>query len=52
MRIRFDKKEGFIRVYDRTRYVVLFGREKYDFVYNRIKYLIGVKSWDYICYFS
>ena len=41
---RFDKIEGFIRVYDRTRYLVLFGSEKYDFIYNRITYLIGVKS--------
>ena len=33
-----------IRVYDRTRYLVLFGSERYDFIYNRIKYLINVKS--------
>ena len=26
------------------RYLVLFGSEKYDFSYNRIRYLIGVKS--------
>ena len=42
--IRFDKVEGFIRVYGETRYLVLFGGEKYDFIYNRIIYLIGVKS--------
>ena len=35
---------GFIRVYDRTRYLVLFRAEKYDFIYNRIRYIIGVKS--------
>ena len=29
--------------YDGTRYLVLFGGEKYDFIYNRIRYLIGVK---------
>ena len=34
--IRFNKIDGFIRIYD-TRYLVLFGREKYDFIYNRIK---------------
>ena len=26
--IRFDKIDGFIRVYDGTRYLVLFGSEK------------------------
>ena len=44
LRIRFDKVDGFIRVYDGTKYLVLFGGEKYDFIYNRIRYLIGVKS--------
>ena len=44
MRIMFDKIDGFIRVYRRTRYLVLFGAEKYDFIYNRIRYLAGVKS--------
>ena len=24
--------------------LVLFGGEKYDFIYNRIRYLIGLKS--------
>ena len=42
--IRFDKIDGFIRVYDRTRYLALFGTEKYDSIYNRIRYLIEVKS--------
>ena len=42
MRIRFDKIDGFIRVYDRTRYLVLFGREKRDLIYNRIRYLIEI----------
>ena len=38
-RIRLDKVDGFIRVYDRKRYLVLFGPEKYD--NNRIRYLIS-----------
>ena len=42
--IRFDKIDEFIRVYDGTRYLVIFGAEKYDAVYNRIIYLIEVKS--------
>ena len=36
-RIRFDKVEEFIRVYDGTRYLVLFEPEKYNAIYNRIK---------------
>ena len=41
--IRFDKIDEFIRVYDGTRRLMLFGSEKY-FIYNRIRYLVGVKS--------
>ena len=37
LRIRFDKVDGFI--IDRTRYLVLFGPEKYDAIYIRIRYL-------------
>ena len=44
LRIRFDKVEGFIRVYDGTRYLVLFGSEKDNVIFNRIRYFIGVKS--------
>ena len=44
LRIRFDKRDGFIRVYDGIRYLVLFKGEKYDFIYNKFRYLIGVKS--------
>ena len=43
MRIRFDKIDGFIRSYDRTTYFTLFGSEKYDAIYNRIRYLISSK---------
>ena len=46
--IRFDKIDGFIRVCDGARYLVLFGGQKYDFIYNRIRYLIGVKSGIYV----
>ena len=42
--IRFDKIDGFIRACDRTRYLVLFSPEKYHAIYNRIRYLIGVKN--------
>ena len=42
--IRFNKIDGFIRAYDGTRYLVLFRSEKYDSIYNRIRYIISVKS--------
>ena len=44
LRNRFNKIDGFIRVYDGTWYLVLFEVEKYDFVYNRSRYVIGVRS--------
>ena len=36
--------DRFIGVYDGSKYLVSFGGEKYDLIYNRIRYLIGVKS--------
>ena len=44
LRIRLDKVDGLIRIYGETRYLVLLGCEKIDFIYNRIRYLIGVKN--------
>ena len=43
-RIRFEKIDGFIRIYDGTRYLTFFGSEKYDDIYDRIRYLISLKS--------
>ena len=43
-RNRFDKINGYIRGYDGTKFVILFGGEKWDFIYNRIRYLTGVNS--------
>ena len=37
--IRVSKIDGFTRVYNGTRYLVLCGPEKYDAIFNRIKYL-------------
>ena len=34
-RIRFYKIDTFIRIYDRTRYLILFYSEKYDVIYDR-----------------
>ena len=42
LRINFDKVDGYIRVYDGTRCLVLL--EKYDFSYNMIRSFITVKS--------
>ena len=44
LRIKFDKIDGFIWIYDRTRYLTLFGSEKYDAIYNRIRYCGSLKS--------
>ena len=44
LRIRFFKIDGIIRIYDRTRYLKLFGSEKYEAIYNKIRYLISQKS--------
>ena len=44
LRIRFDKIDGFITSCDGTRYLLYFGGEKYDFMYNRIRYFMRIKS--------
>ena len=44
LRIRFDKTNGFIKTYDGTRCLVMFGNEKYDSIYNSIRFLISVKN--------
>ena len=42
--IRFEKIDGFMRIYDKTRHLTLFGSEEYEAIYNRIRYLISQKS--------
>ena len=42
--ITFYKIDGFNRVYDGTRCLVLFGGKNYDFIFSRIRYLITVKG--------
>ena len=37
LQIRFSKIDGFIRIYDGTRYLKLFGSENYDAIYSRIR---------------
>ena len=43
LRIRFDKIDGIIIIYDGTRYLTLFGTKKYDAIYDKIRYLISIK---------
>ena len=44
LRIRFDEIDELIRIYDGTRYLTLFGTEKYETIYDKIRYLISLKS--------
>ena len=44
LRIWFNKIDGFIKVYDGIRCLILFGSEKYGFIYNRIRCLVSIKS--------
>ena len=44
LRVRFDKVDKFITVYDGAKYLVLFGSVKYNTIKNRIRYLISRKS--------
>ena len=49
LRIRFEKIDGFIKIYDGIRCLVLFGSKQYDAIYDRFRYLIG-KKWYYRYY--
>ena len=40
MRIRSDEMDGFTRIYDGIRYLILFSSEKLDAIYNRVRNLI------------
>ena len=42
--IMFNKVNAFIGDYDGTKYLALFGLENYNAIYDRIIYLIGLKS--------
>ena len=44
LHISFDKIDGFIKIYDETRYLVLLGPERYDAISDKIKYFIIEKS--------
>ena len=44
LRIKFDKVYGFIWVYEETRFIILFGLEKYHVICDTVKYIIELKS--------
>ena len=44
LHIRFNKVNGFIKIYDGARYLVLFGPKWYGAICYRIRYLISDKS--------
>ena len=44
LRIWFEKIDGFVKIYDRIRYLALFASERYNVIYNRIKQLISEKK--------
>ena len=44
MILKFVNVDGFIRLYDGTRYLVLFVNEKYASIFNRVRYLVSIQS--------
>ena len=52
LRITFDKTDGFIRIYDGIRYLVLLGSQKYDAIYNKIVYFISLKAVSYMFFLT
>ena len=44
LRIWFEKIDGFIKIYDGIRYLVLFACERCNTIYNMIKYLASDKN--------
>ena len=44
MRIIFEKKDRFARIYDGTKYLALLGPEKHGAIFKRTRYLISIKS--------
>ena len=40
----FNKIHGFIRDYDGTKYLLLYGPENYDAIFDRVRYFVRLKS--------
>ena len=52
LHVIFDKVDGFIRKYERTKYLPLFRYEKYEGIFQRIRYLFMLKSNALYVFFS
>ena len=44
LRIRFDNLYRFIRLDEKSKYLVFFNHQKYSTIYDRIRYIKGLKS--------
>ena len=44
LRIRLHKVDGFIRLYNEIRCLILLGPEKNDAIYNKIKYIFSQRG--------
>ena len=44
LRIRFDKIDEIIRIHDGRRFLKLFSNKRYDAIYDKIRYLLSIKS--------
>ena len=44
LRITFNKIDGFIKIFDGIRYLVLYDYKRYNAIYDRIRYLISEKK--------
>ena len=52
LRIRFDKIDGVIRIYDGIKNLTLSGSKKYDAIYDRVRYLISLKTISHIFFLT
>ena len=53
-RIRFDKIDGIISIYDEARFLTSFGLEEYEAIYNIMRYLTKIEmsiKWHDIYFF-
>ena len=47
LRIKFDKIDGFIKIHDKIRYLILFDYSYSDKTCDKIKYLTSEIKWCY-----
>ena len=44
LRMWFEKIDGFIKIFDGIRYLVLLASERYNAIYDKIRYLVSENS--------